>query len=195
MRSGSARWALGRPALPILALMAVTVTVVLEPARAEDKLPPAVAAVIDYQRILRDARAARAVRDQVETRRKLYQDEIAKEEQRLHELDKELARQRSILTAEDFAAQRSTFESDVAGVQRMAQERRRQLDQAAAAALNEVRAAMIQVVGELSNVRGFNLVLPTSGLLLFSPKIDLTDEVLGKLDEKLPNVKVPEKVD
>ena len=68
-------------------------------------------------------------------------------------------------------------------------------DQAAAAALNEVRAAMIQVVGELSNVRGFNLVLPTSGLLLFSPKIDLTDEVLGKLDEKLPNVKVPEKVD
>jgi Skp family chaperone for outer membrane proteins len=50
-------------------------------------------------------------------------------------------------------------------------------------------------VGELSNVRGFNLVLPTSGLLLFSPKIDLTDEVLGKLDEKLPNVKVPEKVD
>lgn len=195
MRSGGARWAPGWPALPTLALLAVTATAVPEPARAEDKLPPAVAAVIDYQRILRDARAARAVRDQVETRRKLYQDEIAREEQRLHELDKELARQRSILTAEDFAAQRSTFESDVAGVQRMAQERRRQLDQAAAAALNEVRAAMIQVVGELSSVRGFNLVLPTSGLLLFSPKIDLTDEVLGKLDEKLPNVKVPEKVD
>ena len=25
--------------------------------------------------------------------------------------------------------------------------------------------------------------------------IDLTDEVLAKLDEKLPNIKVPEKVD
>ena len=43
----------------------------------------------------------------------------------------------------------------------MAQERRRQLDQAAAAALNEVRAAMIEVVGELAEARGFNLVLPT----------------------------------
>lgn len=195
MRPGGARRAASRPVFATLALLLAAGIALPTTTMAENQLPPAVAAVIDYQRILRDARAARAVRDQVETRRKLYQDEIAKEEQRLHELDKELARQRSILTADEFAAQRSTFESDVAGVQRMAQERRRQLDQAAAAALNEVRAAMIQVVGDLANVRGFNLVLPTSGLLLFSPKIDLTDEVLTKLDEKLPNIKVPEKVD
>ena len=77
----------------------------------------------------------------------------------------------------------------------MAQERRRQLDQVAAAALNEVRSAMIEVVGELAEARGFNLVLPSSGLLLFSPEIDLTAEVLVRLDQKLPNIKVPEKVD
>lgn len=195
MHCGGARFFPGRRALVVLALLAAVATAMPAPVRAEDKLPPAVAAVIDYQRILREARAARAVRDQVEARRKLYQDEIAKEEQRLHELDKELARQRSILTADEFAAQRGTFESDVAAVQRMAQERRRQLDQAAAAAMNEVRAAMIEVVGELADVRGFNLVMPTSGLLLFSPTIDLTDEVLAKLDEKLPNIKVPEKVE
>ena len=43
----------------------------------------------------RRASAARPIRDQVEARRQLYQDEIAKEEQRLHEVDKELAAQRS----------------------------------------------------------------------------------------------------
>ena len=48
---------------------------------------------------------------------------------------------------------------------------------------------------ELAEARGFNLVLPTSGLLLFSPSIDLTSETLARLDEKLPNVKVPEKAD
>ena len=77
----------------------------------------------------------------------------------------------------------------------MAQERRRQLDQAAAAALHNVRSAMIEVVGELAQSRGFNLVLPTSGLLLFSPSIDLTNDTLAQLDQKLPNVKVPEKAD
>lgn len=165
------------------------------PASAQQALPPAVAAVVDYQRILREAKAAQAIRDQVEGRRKLYQDEIAKQEQRLHEADKELARQRGILSADAFSERRRVFEGEVAGVQRMAQERRRDLDQAAAAALNKVRTAMIEVVGELADTRGFNLVLPTSGLLLFSPAIDLTNETLAQLDRKLPNVKVPEKVD
>ena len=165
------------------------------PATAQSELPPAVAAVIDYQRILRDAKAARSVRDQVESRRKLYQDEIASEEQRLHEVDKELATQRSILPADAFAQKREAFEVEVAAVQRMAQERRRQLDQVAAAALNEVRSAMIEVVGELAEARGFNLVLPTSGLLLFSPSIDLTVDAMARLDAKLPSVKVPDRVD
>ena len=166
-----------------------------EPADAQSKLPPTVAAVIDYQRILRDAKAARSIREQVEARRKLYQDEIAKEEQRLHEVDKELAVQRNELSAEAFSTKREAFEVEVAAVQRMAQERRRQLDQVAAAALNEVRSALIEVVGELADGRGFNLVVPTSGLLLFSPEIDLTIDVLDKLNMTLPNVKVPEKAD
>lgn len=165
------------------------------PAIAQSRLPPTTAAVLDYQRIFKDAKAARAITDQVEARRRLYQEEIAREEQRLHEGDKELAQQRAVLAPEAYAEKRRDFESQVAEVQRMVQERRRQLDQAKAAALNEVRAAMIQVVGELAEVRGFNLVLPTSGLVLFSPQIDLTDEILKRLDAKLPNVKVPERVE
>jgi outer membrane protein len=178
-----------------LALAAALALASGEPAPAQETLPPAVVAVIDYQRILREAKAARAIRDQVESRRQLYQDEIAGEEQRLHEADKELARQRGVLSAEAFAERRSAFEAEVAAVQRMVQERRRQLDQVAASSLNEVRSAMIEVVGELSDARGFNLVVPTSGLLLFSPKIDLTDEVLARLDRKLPNIRVPERVE
>ena len=60
----------------------------------------------------------------------------------------------TMLTAEAFAEKREAFEADVAAVQRMAQERRRQLDQVAAAALNEVRSAMIEVVGDLAETSG-----------------------------------------
>jgi Skp family chaperone for outer membrane proteins len=162
---------------------------------AQGSLPPAIAAVIDYQRIFKDARVARSIGDQVETRRRLYQEEIAKQEQRLHEVDKQLAQQRTVLAPEAYSDRRRAFEKQVGEVQRMVQERRRQLDQAKAVALNEVRAAVLEIIGELSDARGFNIVLPSSGLLLFSPQIDLTDDVLARLDAKLPNVKVPEKVD
>ena len=77
---------------------------------ASQKLPTTVAAVIDYQRILRDAAAARSIRDQIEARRKTYQEEISKEEQRLHAADKEFAKQRSVLSPEAFAEKRREFE-------------------------------------------------------------------------------------
>jgi Skp family chaperone for outer membrane proteins len=161
--------------------------------QAQEKLPPAVAVVVDYARILRDAKAAKAIRTQIDARRKVYQDQIAKEEKRLFDADKELAKQRSVLSAEAFAEKRKAFEQDVGGVQRMAQERRRQLDQVAAVALAEVRNGLVEVVGALSDERGFNLVLPSSAVLLFSPRIDLTDDVMAQLDKKLPTVKVPDR--
>jgi Skp family chaperone for outer membrane proteins len=158
-------------------------------ARAQ-QLPPTVAAVIDYQRILRDAAAARSIREQIESRRKAYQGEISKEEQRLHEADKEFARQRSLLTPEAFAEKRRAFEEDVNEVQRLVQQRRRELDQVAEVALNEVKTALIEIVTGIAEERGFNLVLPSSDVLFFARKIDLTDEVLAKLDERLPDVVV-----
>jgi outer membrane protein len=159
------------------------------------KLPPTVAAVIDYQRILREAAAARSIRDQIEVRRKAYQEEISKEEQRLHEADKEFAKQRSLLTAEAFTEKRREFEQDVAEVQRLVQERRRELDNVAAVALNQVKEALIEVVTSIADERGFNLVLPSSEVLFFARRIDLTEEVLAKLDGRLPDVRVPEAAD
>jgi Skp family chaperone for outer membrane proteins len=162
-------------------------------ALAQEELPAAVAVVVDYARILREAKAAKAIRTQIDARRKVYQDQIAKEEKRLFDADKELAKQRSVLSAEAFAEKRKAFEQDVSGVQRMAQERRRQLDQVAAVALGQVRNSLVEVVGTLSDERGFNLVLPSSAVLLFSPRIDLTEDVMAQLDKKLPTVKVPDR--
>ena len=156
-------------------------------------MPQATAAVIDYQRVMREAKAAQSIRNQVEARRVRYQEEIAAEEQRLLEADRELARQRGILEGEAFAERRKTFEEDVARVQRFVQERRQQLDDVSAMAMGEVREAMIQVVGELAEQRGFNLVLPSAGVLLFSPQIDITDDVLDRLDAQLPDVRVAER--
>ncbi len=158
-------------------------------ARAQ-QLPPAVAAVIDYQKILRDAAAARSIRAQIERRRKAYQGEISKQEQRLYEADKAFAKQRSLLTPEAFAEKRKAFEKDVSEVQRLVQERRRELDKAAEVALNEVKTALIEIVTGIAEERGFNLVLPSSEVLFFARKIDLTDEVLAKLDARLPDVVV-----
>jgi outer membrane protein len=159
---------------------------------AAQQLPPTVAAVIDYQRILRDATAARSIRDQIEARRQVYQEEITREEQRLQAADQEFAKQRSILAPEALAEKRREFEEEVVEVQRLVQERRRALDQASAAALDQVKRVLIEIVTGMAEERGFNLVLPSSEVLFFARRIDLTEEVLAELDAKLPSVEVPQ---
>jgi outer membrane protein len=178
----------------VIALAALVVAAWLQPwqhqGAAAQKLPTTVAAVIDYQRILRDAAAARSIRDQIEARRKGYQEEISKDEQRLHEIDKEFAKQRSVLSPEAFADKRRQFEQDVAEVQRKVQERRRELDRLSAAALNQVKQALISIVTSIAEERGFNLVLPSSEVLFFGRSLDLTEEVLAQLDARLPQVQL-----
>jgi outer membrane protein len=178
----------------VIALAALVVAAWLQPwqhqGAAAQKLPTTVAAVIDYQRILRDAAAARSIRDQIEARRKGYQEEISKDEQRLHEIDKEFAKQRSVLSPEAFADKRRQFEQDVAEVQRKVQQRRRELDRLSAAALNQVKQALISIVTSIAEERGFNLVLPSSAVLFFGRSLDLTEEVLAQLDARLPQVQL-----
>jgi outer membrane protein len=185
-----------RIALPAVVALAAIAVAWLQPwlpqgAEAQ-KLPATVAAVIDYQRILRDAAAAKSIRAQIEARRQAYQEEISQEEQRLHEADKAFAKQRSVLSNEAFAEKRRDFEQEVAEVQRLVQERRRELDSMAAAALNEVKVALIEIVTSIAEERGFNLVLPSSEVLFFSRSLDLTEEVLAKLDNRLPQVQLSE---
>ncbi|HMU49232.1 MAG TPA: hypothetical protein PKA13_05620, partial [Geminicoccaceae bacterium] len=74
--------------LALFVLAALSASFAAPPARAQEKLPPAVAVVVDYARILRDAKAAKAIRTPIDARRKGYQDQIAKEEKRLFDADK-----------------------------------------------------------------------------------------------------------
>ncbi len=181
--------------LPLRALLALLalVLVVVSAARdlAAQRLPEAVVAVVDYQRLLSESKAAQSIRAQIEARRKRYQEEISAKEQELLEQDRELSRQRALLSPEAFQQRRRAFEEEAARVQRLVQQRRRELDTASAQAYAVVRDAILEIIGGMAESRGFNLVLPSSTVLLFSPKLDLTEEVLEELNRRLPEVKVP----
>lgn len=158
---------------------------------APQPLDAAVVAIIDYQRVLTDSLAAQSIRRQVEDLRLRFEEEIGEERSRLEALDRALNQRRSELGSDDYRDQRRAFEADVATVQRLVQERRRQLDSASANAFQLVRDEIIQVINDLGDLYAFNVVLPRSDVLVFAPEIDLTSQVMAALDERLPDVPIP----
>jgi outer membrane protein len=158
------------------------------------KFPPAVVAVVDVQKIMRESSAAKSVRDQLATKRTEYQKMVNGDEQKLREEEQKLATEKSKLTAEEFAKKREAFAGKVKATQEEVQGRARVLDNAFNGALEEIKKALGQVVADAANAHGASVVMDRGQLLIVESSLDMTDEVLVAINKALPSVtvKVPD---
>ena len=173
----------------ICVLAAALVIAGLAPAAAQT-MPDARIAIIDYQLIQQKSAALIDIKSQIERRRKIYQEEITLQEQELRAEDEELVRQRSILAADAFAQKRREFEARVAEVQRVVQARMKELDGAYEYGLKQIQGAVINIIAELSEFHGFNLVLSRQQIVFADSALNISEEVLLRLNERLPRVEV-----
>lgn len=162
----------------------------LPPPPPAGKLPQPSIAVIDFGVLLQNSGAAKSIRDQVEKQSQTYQSEINKREQELRNTEQDLSRQRSVLSPEAFAEKRRQFEANVADFQRQTNARKDQLQIAFDNGMREVQTNAAQILGEVKVERGVNLVFHANALALNDHNLDLTSEVLQRLDKKLPRVAV-----
>ena len=158
---------------------------------AGNKVPPAIIAVIDSQRVNREAAALKNARQQLEQFRFSFQSEIAKEEEKLRAEEQEIARQRSVLAPEAFEQRRQAFQAKVVDLQKRIQERSQSLEKMLNGVREQVTVQVIEILKGLAQERGFNMVLDRAQVQIFiGDSIDITPEVLKRLDQRLPTVKV-----
>ncbi|HJS32749.1 MAG TPA: OmpH family outer membrane protein [Alphaproteobacteria bacterium] len=146
--------------------------------------------VVDILLVLRDSTAAQGIRGQFEKQRASFQAEIAKQEKDLRAADEELARQRAILTPEAFAQKRRELERKVGEAQQGAQGKRRNLDQAFNEAMQQVERKVFEVVAEIASERDYKLALHKAQVVVVQTSLEITPEVLRRVNQKLPNVAV-----
>ncbi len=158
---------------------------------AAQEIPTAKVAIFDSQRVLRESAAAIDIRAQIERQRQIYQEAITKQEQDLRATDQELSRQRTILAPDAFATKRREFDARVTKFQREVQARFRGLDQAYDFGIKQVRQVLATIIEELSKERGFTLVLSRRQVIYADDSLDISGEVLVRLNQRLPTVEVP----
>ena len=180
---------------PVRSLLAVVLAawtfVVLPSPAAAETIKAAVVAIIDLQKILRESKAALDVVAQVETYKNAFQDQIRREEEQLRSEEQELKRQRPILAQEAFDQKRRAFERRVTEVQRRVRERSRALDQVVRQSRQTLSREVRAIVSEISKTSGFNLVLDRSKVVFFDNAVEITTDVMARLNKRLPAIKVP----
>lgn len=153
-------------------------------------MPPSVALMVDVQRILDESEAAKGVQKQLDSQRVRFQSETEKEENQLRQAEQELGKAHDRLSAEAYSDREQQLRQRFIAVERHVEVRRKLLDQSFTDAMNVVRDHLLTIVQTVAHEKGANLVLVKQQILWADKPLDVTDEVLTRLNKALPQVAV-----
>jgi Skp family chaperone for outer membrane proteins len=147
-------------------------------------------AVVDFQKVMTIAAAAKNVREQVKAIREKYRAEVQKEEGELLQANQSLAQKQSLLAPEAFKEERRKFEQKVRGVQKKVQEKNLNLQKAQNEAQKKINDNLREIILKISAEKNYTLVLRRENTVIVADKFDISDEVIQRLNTKLPTIKV-----
>lgn len=155
------------------------------PASAETSI-----GVVNTAKIMRDSKAAQSVRSQLQNKQKAFQAELDAKEKQLLAEDQALAKQQASVEKAAFEQKVKEFRSRAANAQREVAQKKMAVEKALESALANVQTTVLQVVKEVAAEKKLNLVVSSGAVLYTDSTLDITDEVLKRLNDKLPNVAV-----
>ncbi len=149
---------------------------------------PPVLAVVDIKRVLSSAGASKKAKKAIDARRAIYERELKQHKQGLKTQREQLRKQQKVLSPAAFEQQKKKLETRFQTVIKQTEERRRVLNQAFNTAMGYLRRELGLAVAEVMKERGIEMSLPRSAVLVFDDRFDISDEVLKRLDKRLPTI-------
>lgn len=147
-----------------------------------------VVAVLDVERVMRDSKAGKALQDQIDSTRSANQKKDREAEDALRAADRQLRDQRALLSAEAYAKKRDELQTRLTTLQRDFDARRKRLQQAMGQAWNQISEALAEVTADLATEQKIDIVVSKASTVLLANELDITAEVLTRLDAKLSKV-------
>ena len=146
--------------------------------------------VIDINKILSDSNAAIAAAEQIEEIAIEIENEIKLSDEEIIKEQNSLIEAQSIMAPEAFESKRNEYEGRVQTYNNERQSKLMKIDELIAVSRNEILSSIKPILEEVSNEKGITIILEKTSIMLNAEKMDITNEVLKKLNKSLPNIKV-----
>ena len=161
------------------------------PAPAAPAAAPAldapVIAVVDVNEVVTRSKAGVALQPQFEKLKKTYEDQLNKDRESLTAEAQQIEGQRAVLAPDAFQQKVAALRQREQTLAQQINERKRVLDATLGNGLAEIRTVLFQVSADIARERGINIVLPKETVVIIARNLEITDEVLRRVDEKMPS--------
>ena len=144
----------------------------------------------DLNGILRAADANVKVRELLDTQRQKFQDEFSLVESELQQTERDLMSKRELLSKGEYDKQIKAFQARVTQLQQDIQRKRQAIDNAYQKAQSDIRAEALSIITEIAQDMNLDLVLNRDASLIFLPHLNISDEVLTRLNERTKNARI-----
>ena len=144
----------------------------------------------DLNGILQAADANKKVRELLDTQRQKFQDEFSVVEAELQQTERDLMSKRELLSADEYDKQIKAFQQRVTQLQQDIQRKRQAIDNAYQKAQSDIRSEALSIIAEIAREMKLDLVLNRDSSLIFLPHLNISDEVLTRLNERTKNARI-----
>ena len=160
------------------------------PLAAEKSMEVKRIALVDLDGILRAADANNRVRELLDGQRAKFQEEFRAIEVNLQQSERDLLAKRELMSKDEYEKLVTAFQARVSSVQKEIQYKRQSIDNAYQKALSDIRKLAIGVITKIASEREIDLILNRDSSLIFLPHLNISDEVLSRLNERTKNARI-----
>jgi Skp family chaperone for outer membrane proteins len=161
---------------------------VISPVYAQDAAKQTVIAVVDIEKILEKSKAAVSVQGQVSEKRKSFLTEVETAEKSLRETQKAIEKESKTLSKEELMKKAQEFETKRLDARKSIQEKKGKLDAAYTEAMNLLTKNIYEVCQKIADEQKIDLVITRQNIIVGNMALDITAEVLKRMDESLPTL-------
>ena len=161
-----------------------------QPAMAGDDFEVKNIAVVDLKKILDESKAAKTAQKEIADIKTKYMNEIKAEDKKLVDSRKSILNQRKALSEAAFNKRVAEFEKKIREERTKAAKKQKVIEEAFVKSLQLIKDETVKIVNDIAKEKELDLVIPTAQVLYTKPGIDITADVLNRLDRRLTKVNI-----
>ncbi|MBM3523765.1 MAG: OmpH family outer membrane protein [Alphaproteobacteria bacterium] len=154
------------------------------------ELPPSGSqiVIVDGRLVMTQSQAALGLRQQAERQNTALRADVQRQEAEFKKAQEDLQRDRTKLAQPAFDQKVRDLQKRMADAQGTLQTRTRSLDRAFAEAEGRIYQAMLQASVEIAQEKSYVLILDKAQVVVVQSQLEITGEILKRVNQKLPTV-------
>jgi Skp family chaperone for outer membrane proteins len=146
--------------------------------------------IIDVEQIIKESSAMRDIQSKIEKKQDEYQKQVAKKQDELESEQKRIEGKKNVLSKDAFQKETDAFEKKLDDLKTFVDRKQNSLKKASMEAMSKVNDKVKDIISDIAKEKDLDVITPASQTLYYKDELDVTEEVLKRLNKKIVKVDV-----